>query len=325
HCNFKFLCMTVNMVFDNKANFEFVFFFTFRNMADSNNITSNQTCVMIDTSVSTFFILNLTAADFLLCLFLPLRIVHYARNSVPIQRLYCNFGASAIFLNMYASIIFMGEVLLPFSSFLRYLKIVHPYRTHFLQTIQAAHKISLITWLILLAPTVIYNILLLITKPHVSAGPGCCSAFFSEFGSVLHKTLHAGCIIIFLLVFISLVFFYYSISRRVLLVQQRQLASSGCEKLLKSRRNMLVLVSIFCICFVPHHLVRLPFTFLHSKGFVGQVLYYLKEVATLVSVFNICVDPVVYFFLCKAFRAQLSQKTASLRAQVNIQQPKNEK
>uniref|UniRef100_A0A3B4HC03 G-protein coupled receptors family 1 profile domain-containing protein n=1 Tax=Pundamilia nyererei TaxID=303518 RepID=A0A3B4HC03_9CICH len=262
------------------------------------------------------YLKNLTAADFLLCLFLPLRIVHYARNSVPIQRLYCTFGASAIFLNI--------EVLLPFSSFLRYLKIVHPYRTHFLQTIQAARKISLITWLILLAPTVIYNILLLITQPHVSAGPGCCSAFFSEFGSVLHKTLHAGCISIFLLVFISLVFFYYSISRRVLLVQQRQLASSGCEKLLKSRRNMLVLVSIFCICFVPHHLVRLPFTFLCSKGFVGQVLYYLKEVATLVSVFNICVDPVVYFFLCKAFRAQLSQKTASLRAHVNIEQSKEE-
>ncbi|XP_042073534.1 P2Y purinoceptor 14-like [Haplochromis burtoni] len=220
---------------------------------------------------------------------------------------------------MYASIIFMGYIAVN-----RYLKIVHPYRTHFLQTIQAARKISLITWLILLAPTVIYNILLLITQPHVSAGPGCCSAFFSEFGSVLHKTLHAGCISIFLLVFISLVFFYYSISRRVLLVQQRQLASSGCEKLLKSRRNMLVLVSIFCVCFVPHHLVRLPFTFLCSKGFVGQVLYYLKEVATLVSVFNICVDPVVYFFLCKAFRAQLSQKTASLRAHVNIEQSKEE-
>ncbi|XP_005464557.1 P2Y purinoceptor 14-like [Oreochromis niloticus] len=322
-------------------------------MADSNNITSNQTCVMIATSVSTFFILvysilflvglllncfimkfyfqqqassslmvylkNLTAADFLLCLFLPLRIVHYASSSVPIQRLYSSFGASAIFLNMYASIIFMGYIAVN-----RYLKIVHPSRIHFLQTIQAARKISLITWLILLAPTVIYNILLLITQPLVSAGPGCCSVFFSELGSVLHKTLHAGCIIIFLLVFISLVVFYYSISHRVLQAQQRQLASSGCEKLLKSRRNMLVLVSIFCVCFVPHHLVRLPFTFLCSKGFVGQVLYYLKEVATLVSVFNICLDPVVYFFLCKAFRAQLSQKTESLRAQVNIQQPKKE-
>ncbi|XP_063325016.1 P2Y purinoceptor 14-like [Pelmatolapia mariae] len=310
---------------------------------------------MIDTSVNTFFILvysmvflvglllncftmkfyfqrqtsssltvylkNLTAADFLLCLFLPLRIIHYASTSVTIQRLYSTFGASAIFLNMYASIIFMGYIAVN-----RYLKIVHPSRTHFLQTIQSARKISLITWLILLAPTVIYNILLLIAQPQpqVSAGPGCCNAFFSELSSVLHKTLHAGCIIIFLLIFIFLVFFYYSISRRVLLVQQRQLASSGCEKLLKSRRNMLVLVNIFCVCFVPHHLVRLPFTFLCSKGFVGQVLYYLKEVATLVSVFNICLDPVVYFFLCKAFRAQLSQKTASLRAQVNIQQPKKE-
>uniref|UniRef100_A0A3Q0SLC5 G-protein coupled receptors family 1 profile domain-containing protein n=1 Tax=Amphilophus citrinellus TaxID=61819 RepID=A0A3Q0SLC5_AMPCI len=232
------------------------------------------------------YLKNLTAADFLLCLCLPLRITHYGSTSFIIQRLYCSFGASAFFLNMYTSIIFM------------YLKIVHPSGTHILQTVRAAHIISMVTWVCFLTPTIAFIILCFITQKPL----GHCSCLFSAVVSQLHKIIHTVAAIIFLLVFISLVFFYYSTSRRVFLAQQRQLTSSGSEKLVKSRRNMLVLVSIFCVCFVPVHLVQLPFAFLRSSCSVGQVFYYLKEVTTMVSVVNVCLDPLVYFFLCKTFR-----------------------
>nr|XP_024656145.1 P2Y purinoceptor 14-like [Maylandia zebra] len=202
------------------------------------------------------YLKNLTAADFLLCLSLSLRIAHYAiSSSAMVQLLHCTVGGSAFFLNMYASIIFMAYI--------------------------AANSSSV---------------------------------------SLLYKILHTFSAIIVLLVFISMVFFYYSISRKVLQSQQRQLASSGSEKLVKSRRNMLVLVSIFCVCFVPYHLVRLPFVFLSNSCSVGRVLYYLKEAAAMVSVFNVCLDPVVYFYLCKTFRAQV--RKASRRT--NIQQANEE-
>nr|XP_024656140.1 P2Y purinoceptor 14-like [Maylandia zebra] len=264
-------------------------------MADTINVTSssNQTCDAVNTSAYPFFMLvyslvflvglilngfimkfhfcgaqqrassslkiylkNLTAADFLLCLSLPLRITHYASSSVIIRQLYCSFGACAIFLNMYASIIFMGYI-----AANRYLKIIQPSGTHILQTAKTAHIISIITWVFLLVPTVTYTILFFITQtPHL---------------------------------------------RRVLQAQQSQLASSGSEKLVKSRRNMLVLVSIFCVCFVPYHLARLPYSLLWSNDSVGSVLNYVMEVTTMVAVFNVCLDPVVYFFLCKSFRAKM--------------------
>uniref|UniRef100_A0A3B4F6F8 G-protein coupled receptors family 1 profile domain-containing protein n=1 Tax=Pundamilia nyererei TaxID=303518 RepID=A0A3B4F6F8_9CICH len=229
------------------------------------------------------YLQNLTAADFLLCLCLPLRIIHYASNSAIFHILHCSIGATSLYLNMYTSILFMG----------------------YIATVRTAHIVSTVTWVFLLAPTIAYNIMFFITHKPFTSDRCYCGPLFSTSFSVLHKAFQISCTIIFLLVSISLVFFYYSISRRVLQAQQRQLASSGSEKLVKSRRNMLVLVSIFCVCFVPYHLARLPYAFLWDTNTVGRLLYYLKEAAAMVSVFNVCLDPLVYFFLCKTFRAHM--------------------
>ncbi|XP_063325002.1 P2Y purinoceptor 14-like [Pelmatolapia mariae] len=307
-------------------------------MADSKSMTSsvNQTCDPVVPSVNPFFMLvysllflvglllngfilkfyisqtqqrassslmvylkNLTAADFLLCLCLPLRIIHYASSSGIVYILHCSIGATSLYLNMYTSILFMGYIAVN-----RYLKIVHPSGTHILQTERTAQIVSTVTWVFLLALTITYNIMFFITHKPLTSDRCYCGLLFSTSFSVLHKAFQISCTIIFLLVFISLVFFYYSTSCRVLQAQQRQLACSGSEKLVKSRRNMLVLVSIFCVCFVPYHLARLPYAFLWNSYHVGRLLYYLKEVATMVSVFNVCLDPLVYFFLCKTFQSE---------------------
>uniref|UniRef100_A0A3P9C790 G-protein coupled receptors family 1 profile domain-containing protein n=1 Tax=Maylandia zebra TaxID=106582 RepID=A0A3P9C790_9CICH len=229
------------------------------------------------------YLQNLTAADFLLCLCLPLRIIHYASNSAILHILHCSIGATSLYLNMYTSILFMG----------------------YIATVRTAHIVSTVTWVFLLAPTIAYNIMFFITHKPFTSDRCYCGPLFSTSFSILHKAFQISCTIIFLLVFICLVFFYYSISRRVLQAQQRQLASSGSEKLVKSRRNMLVLVSIFCVCFVPYHLARLPYAFLWDTNTVGRLLYYLKEAAAMVSVFNVCLDPLVYFYLCKTFRVHV--------------------
>lgn len=58
----------------------------------------------------TLYLKNLATADFLLTLCLLLRIANYASNSVLMHHIYCNFGASAFYLNMYASILFMEYI-----------------------------------------------------------------------------------------------------------------------------------------------------------------------------------------------------------------------
>ncbi|KAF3693398.1 P2Y purinoceptor 14 [Channa argus] len=250
----------------------------------------------------TIYMKNLVAADFLLSLCLFTRILNYASSSVPIRLLYCNFGASTFYLNMYASILFMGYI-----AANRYLKIIHPLGTHFLQTVRAAHIISTATWVFLLSMTTTYVLLSLLTQKQLPSVllTVSCDVLHSPQLSLLYKIIHTFSASIFLFVLVSLVVFYYRLSRRLSLAQQRQPASSSSKKLAKSRRNMLVLVSVFCICFVPYHLVRLPYAFLRRRCSWSQAFFYLKELTIILSVLNVCFDPLIYFIFCKSFRAQL--------------------
>ncbi|XP_029283621.1 P2Y purinoceptor 14-like [Cottoperca gobio] len=254
-------------------------------------------------SSMTIYLKNLAAADFMISLCLPIRIVNYASSSVSIRRVYCNFGAVAFYLNMYASILFMGYI-----AANRYLKIVRPLETHILQTVRAAHIISTMTWVFLLATISTYVTLLLLTQEPLSSVPSAvnCDVLHSKQLSILYKIIHTCSLVVFLLVLVSLVFFYYSTTRRLSLAQQRLPASSTSNKLAKSRRNMLVLVIVFCVCFLPYHLVRLPYTFLRRSCSQSQGFFYLKELTIMLSVLNVCLDPLIYFIFCKAFRAQLS-------------------
>ncbi|KAE8294861.1 P2Y purinoceptor 14 [Larimichthys crocea] len=224
----------------------------------------------------TIYLKNLAAADFLISLCLPIRIAHHASRSVPILRFYCNFGASAFYLNMYASILFMGYI-----AANRYMKIIHPLGTHILRTVRATHIISTVTWGFLLATMSTYITLSVFTQENVTHIPnntGSCE--------VLH-TPPAGC-----------------------RWHSRSSQRPSNKKLARSRRNMLVLVSVFCVCFVPYHLVRLPYAFLKRTEGADQVFFYLKELTIVVSVLNVCLDPFIYFIFCKAFRTQLGLKRA---------------
>ncbi|KAI4785426.1 hypothetical protein KUCAC02_037769, partial [Chaenocephalus aceratus] len=175
-----------------------------------------------------------------------------------------------------------------------YLKIVHPLGTHILQTVRAARIVSTLTWLFLLATVITYATLSLLSWEPSSAAPlsRSCDALHGQLLSTVYKVIHSCSVVVFLLVLVSLV-----------------------EKLAKSRRNMLVLVSVFCVCFVPYHLVRLPYAFLRKRCSWSQTFFYLKEVTVLLSVLNVCLDPLIYFIFCKAFRARLNLKRAFSRTQ----------
>ncbi|XP_053176328.1 P2Y purinoceptor 14-like [Scomber japonicus] len=252
-------------------------------------------------SIMMVYLRNLAVSDFLLCLCLPLRIINYISSSVTFRLVYCNFAVSGLYLNMYASILFMGYI-----AAKRYLKIIYPLGNHFLRTVQAARIISTVTWVFLLAPVISFVTMSLLTQEALTVVPDRCECLHNAQVHVFYKIIHISSCITFLVVLVSLIFFYYSASRSVLQAQQRQLAASSCKKLRRSRRKMLVLVSVFCVCFVPYHLVRFPYIFLHRHSSLSKVFYYLKELTVLLSVLNVCLDPFIYFMFSKAFREQLT-------------------
>ncbi|XP_037835816.1 P2Y purinoceptor 14 isoform X2 [Kryptolebias marmoratus] len=252
------------------------------------------------------YLRNLSAADLLLCFSLPLRIINYTSSSDTL--LYCSFGASALFLNMYASILFMGYI-----SANRYLKIVCLVGTHFLMTTRAAHIISTATWVFLLAPMTTYIVLMQINHKHLNSPVSSCEDLLTETFKPFFTVVHVCAGIIFLSVLVSLLFFYHSTSRRVLEAQKNQPTSCDSGKLVKSRRNILVLVSVFCVCFVPYHLVRLLSLSVLRDCVLDRLFYYSLEFTCMVSVLNVCLDPLVYFALSKAFRTRVSLRLRTAR------------
>ncbi|XP_047434971.1 G-protein coupled receptor 87-like [Mugil cephalus] len=254
------------------------------------------------------YLKNLAAADLLLCLSLPLRITKHIGRSDNILQVYCNFGAFTFYVNMYVSILFMGYI-----AANRYLKIVHPLGNHILQTVKGAHILSVVTWVFFLSLMIVY-IIMSFTKdtfPTPVSNMVDCECLHGSRLTVLYKIMHSSCIALFLLVLISLLFFYYKIGSKVLLAQQRQPASSCSKKLEKSRRKMLVLVGVFCFCFFPYHLVRGLHIFLWNTCSFSKAVFYLKELSIAMSILNICLDPIIYFIYCKSFRTQL--RMTSLR------------
>lgn len=205
----------------------------------------------------------------------------------------------------------------------RYQKIVHPLGTHILQSVRAASIVSAVTWLVLVAMASAYVVTQHTLTSVVSRGS--CDNRQSEDLGTLYKISHICMAAIFLLVLVCLIYFYHSTSRSLSVAQQRQAASSRSRKLAKARKNMSVLVAVFCVCFVPYHLVRLLYVFLRKQGSAGPALFYLKELAILVSALNICLDPLIYFIFCKAFRAQLSLRRGFITTQATMHRQNREK
>ncbi|XP_076833087.1 P2Y purinoceptor 13-like isoform X5 [Brachyhypopomus gauderio] len=249
----------------------------------------------------TVYLKNLAAADFFLCLCLPIRIANYASGSHAMQNVYCSFGTGAFYLNMYASILFMEYI-----AANRYLKIVHPLGNNFLQTTRAARYVSLITWTSLSGAAFVYVVLFLSTSWNaVRSRPDLgCDSLHAPAVSLFYKVIHSVSAVIFSAVLASLVLLYWATVRGLQRTMQPLQA-----KVSKSRRNMLVLVGVFCVCFVPYHLVRLPYAFLKTRmeqHCSTRAFYVVKELTVLLSVLNACLDPLIYFFFCKTFRARLN-------------------
>lgn len=190
-----------------------------------------------------------------------------------------------------------------------------------LQTVRGAKITSILTWVFLITVTSSYILVSLTTeKPgNETLTKVSCDEMHSKELNVLYKIIHVFSATIFVTVLVCLVFFYYKTSRKLSAAQEKQPASIGSKKLARSRRNMSVLVSVFCVCFVPYHLVRLPYAYTSKTNSCSwsQVFFYVKEMAVFVSVLNVCLDPLIYFIFCKAFRARLSLRNALATTEVS--------
>lgn len=250
------------------------------------------------------YLRNMAVADLLMTLTLPVNVLIEAKVApLWLQAISCKYTAVLFYCCMYASILFLGLVALD-----RYLKILRPFGGKCgdcLYSYSFTVAMAVMVWLTMTALSLPNTIL---TNQPIPENINNCAELKSELGKKWHGVVIYVNILIFLLVLITLLTCYMSIYRHIHRSSAQFIIVGGTTpRKAKKGQNILVLLVVFFICFVPYHLCRIPFTKSQTDGVqMGSTLLNGKKATLLMAMFNVCLDPVIYFLMCKSFRSKLS-------------------
>ncbi|KAL1260086.1 hypothetical protein QQF64_007913 [Cirrhinus molitorella] len=256
------------------------------------------------------YLKNMVVADILMLFTFPWRVVSdLGYGGMQLKLIVCRYTAVLFYFSMYTGITFMTLI-----SLERYFKIVGSTSgvSSFLQRVPVAKTLALLTWGVRMFFMVPNTILTNRPMPEVFS----CMALKSNLGQRWHKySVHFN-VGIFWVAFLLMVFCYTSIVCHVYRSYKRVQQDSS-EAGWRSNRSIFSLLAVFVFCFVPFHVCLVPYTRsrMHKDGFSNYsrfMLFQVKEATLFLTALNVCLDPVIYFFMCKTFRESLLQKMSSV-------------
>ncbi|XP_075996877.1 P2Y purinoceptor 14 [Genypterus blacodes] len=265
------------------------------------------------------YLKNMVVADLLMLASFPFKVA--AELDVGgwwLHMVVCRYTAVIFYFSMYLGMVFIGLI-----SLERYVKVVrHTSSTscssmfgrsssqHLLQSVGFAQLLALLTWgLLLLA--VLPNTLLT-SRPASADTVRKCMQLKTPLGVQWHKMSSLLCATLFWVTLLVMAFCYASIARQVYLSYLR-VRQDGSHARRKSNRSIFSILAVFFICFVPYHVCRVPYTLsqMPDSDFSKEVRFLLlqvKEGTLFLSALNVCLDPIIYFLMCRTFRESLLRK-----------------
>ncbi|XP_061075906.1 platelet-activating factor receptor [Conger conger] len=260
------------------------------------------------------YMTNLTVADLLFVCALPFWIsYYYSRGHWRFGEALCRVTGSLFFINTYSSVLFLAII-----SFNRYWAVTRP-----LDAVTSDHRrrgilMSLGVWVVTLSmsgPQLAQN-----GMNSDDAGVVRCFENYVERDETTRMTvaaMHFVIIGLFFLVFLLVVVCNVLIGRTLL--QQRQTLAGRKRWGLKKYALWMVcvVVLVFMVCFLPHHVVQGPWT-LAVLGYSGmsdstrQRLNDAHQFTTMLMGLNCIMDPVVYCFSTRKFRHYVSSRLGFL-------------
>ncbi|XP_059848720.1 P2Y purinoceptor 14-like [Hypanus sabinus] len=261
-------------------------------------------CQISNRSSFVIYLRSIVATDLLMVVALPFKILSDTPTGIwQLKVIVCRYTAVVFYSSMYISIIFLSLISLD-----RYLKITQPQKKLFMQNATVAKVISVGCWVFEVS-FALPNIILTNKDPTPETA-GACMKLKSDIGRNWHEFIIIKCQVIFWAVFLLLTLCYLAILKK-LYWSKRKFQKDSSTVVKKANRNIFSILAVFFICFVPYQFIRIPYDKyrLANKNCVtSNSLYYAKEFTLLLCAFNVCLDPVIYFLLCKAFTRQLKLK-----------------
>ncbi|XP_029471902.1 G-protein coupled receptor 87 [Rhinatrema bivittatum] len=252
-----------------------------------------------------FYLKNIMVADLLMTLTFPFKIIQ-ASGLGPwnFNFFLCRYSMVWFYTNMYISIAFLGLI-----SIDRYLKVVKPFGSSKMYNVNFTKTLSVGIW-VGMAALALPNVILTDVGPTKDNVEDCIK-LKNSLGVRWHEAVIYIDMCLFVAVLIVLIVCYISISRHIHKSSKQFISPSSRRR--KHNQSIRVVVAVFFTCFLPYHLCRIPFTFRQLDDVLDEsahrVLYYCKESTLFLSACNVCLDPIIYFFMCKSFSQRLFNRS----------------
>ncbi|XP_063060543.1 P2Y purinoceptor 13-like [Engraulis encrasicolus] len=250
------------------------------------------------------YLKNLVAADLLMTLIIPVA----ASDLLPwsprgLRSFNCQFGRVLFYLCMYVSIILMGVISLD-----RFFKIVQPGGKRLGHSVLFGRLVSAGIWIVLISINAVPTMVLTNKTPGNDTAE-LCMAMKDDVGKRYHQVVIMVCNAIFFIVLIVIAFCYMCIAKRVI-ESYRNSGSTNAKGKRKIKARVFIVLVVFLVCFAPYHITRLLYIPQQVKNRINcqwASLRVAKDITLWLATTNVCLDPLIYFLLCKAFRVKLFQ------------------
>ncbi|KAM4627556.1 P2Y purinoceptor 13-like [Polymixia lowei] len=255
-------------------------------------------------STSTFivYLKNLVAADLLMILTIPLMAASALPGAgVQLKMVACRYTNVTFYCCLYTSIALMGLISLD-----RFFKIVRPCGRLLGQNLVFSYVMSAFVWVVIFGSTAIPTMILTDRYPGNVTGDFCMSLKGPP-GLSLHKGVIIFMEALFWFVSMVIVICYMCITSKVL-QSFRNSGSNNSQGKKKTKLRVFLVLLVFFVCFGPLHMIRVTFSEheIHGKPICTQVwLRITNDAALWLSTTNVCLDPLVYMYLCREFKEKL--------------------
>ncbi|XP_037698552.1 P2Y purinoceptor 13 [Choloepus didactylus] len=255
-------------------------------------------------SSSTFivYLKNTLVADLIMTLTLPFKILSDSHlGPWQLRAFVCRYSAVVFYETMYVGIILLGLI-----AFDRFLKIIRPFGKFFVQKPAFAKAVSALIWLLLFLISL--PNMILSNKEATPSSVRKCASLKSPLGLKWHQVVNYISQFIFWTVFVLMLLFYMVIAKKVY-NSYRKSKSKDSRSNKKLEGKVFVVIAVFFMCFSPFHFARIPYTYSQTNSKTDcklqNQLFIAKETTLFLAATNICMDPLIYIFLCRKFTERL--------------------
>ncbi|XP_053867600.1 platelet-activating factor receptor [Malaclemys terrapin pileata] len=261
------------------------------------------------------FMVNLIVADLLFLITLPLWIVYYHNNGNWIMPPFlCNVAGYLFFVNTYCSIAFLTVI-----TYNRFQAVTKPITAAQFPTRRRGIFLSAAIWVVIMSSALYYLAKDGINEINHGTIKRCFEGYNTSTSDNNVPILASHVVIFIIFVFIFLFILVCNLFIiKTLLTKSVQLQKSTHVKQ-RAFRMVCTVLAVFIICFVPHHLVELPWTLTVLELWqkencpLRQQLNDAHQVMLCLLSTNCMLDPVIYCFLTKKFRKHLSENLKSMK------------